>query len=238
MPLPTFYAKTKEKKKQTVIEMSKEELVLLDFGLSPFCMRVKIALAEKGLAYEVRAEHDLFGGKSELLIKSNPTFKKVPVLLHNGKALCESTVILSYIDETWPTPPLLPPCAYARAQARFLADYVDKKLFQATYNITMRKDQDAETLKKDLLQVLKVLEEALGEKNFFGGDTFGYADIATIPFALWYFTTDKLENFKCNSECPKLSSWVERCMQRKSVTKAIPDQETLSALLSKTMKIK
>lgn len=115
--------------------MSKEGLVLLDFWASPFCMRVKIALAEKGVEYESRAE-DIFGGKSELLLTSNPIHKKVPVLLHNGKPLCESTVIVGYIDETWSSPPLLPSCAYGRSQARFWADFIDKKVHKPNFPFT------------------------------------------------------------------------------------------------------
>ena len=107
--------------------MSTGEVVVLDFWVSPFCLRVKIALTEKGVAYETQ-EEDLFGGKSELLVKSNPIYQKVPVLLHGGKAVCESTNILSYIDETWPSPPLLPPCSHGRAQARFWADFIEKKV--------------------------------------------------------------------------------------------------------------
>lgn len=107
--------------------MSKAEVVLLDCWASPFCMRVKIALEEKGVEHENRGE-DLFGGKSELLLKSNPVYQKVPVLLHNEKPLCESTIIVGYIDETWPSQPLLPTCPYARAQARFWADFIDKKV--------------------------------------------------------------------------------------------------------------
>lgn len=107
--------------------MSKEELVILDCWVSPFCLRVKIALTEKGLEYEARAE-DLFGGKSDLLLNSNPIYKKVPVFLHNGKPICESTIIVNYIDETWPSPPLLPPSSYERAHARFWADFIDKKV--------------------------------------------------------------------------------------------------------------
>lgn len=107
--------------------MSKGEVVLLDCWISPFCMRVKIALEEKGVAYVSQAE-DLFGGKSELLLTSNP-HGKVPVLLYNGKPVSESAIIVSYIDETWTSSsPLLPACAYGRAQARFWADYVDKKV--------------------------------------------------------------------------------------------------------------
>jgi glutaredoxin len=105
----------------------KKRVVLLDCWASPFCMRVKIALEEKGVKYEDRAE-DLFGGKSELLLKSNPIYKKVPVLLYKEKPLCESTIVVGYIDEAWPSHPLLPTCPYARAQARFWADFIDKKV--------------------------------------------------------------------------------------------------------------
>lgn len=105
--------------------MSKGEVVLLECWASPFCMRVKIAQGGKRcVALEDRAEN-LFGGKSELLLKSNP-HQKVPVLLHDGKPICESTIIVGYIDEAWPTQPLLPTCP--RAHARFWADFIDKKV--------------------------------------------------------------------------------------------------------------
>ena len=100
---------------------------LLGFWGSPFCGRVKIALEEKGVPYEER-EENLFGGKSELLLKSNPIHQKVPVFLHDDKPVLESAIIVNYIDEVWPSNPLLPTCAHARAQARFWADYIDKKV--------------------------------------------------------------------------------------------------------------
>lgn len=103
------------------------DVILLDCWVSPFCMRVKIALEEKGIKYEDRAE-DLIGGKSELLLTSNPIYGKVPVLLHNGKPLSESSIIVGYIDETWASPPLLPSCPYGRAQAKFWVDFIDKKV--------------------------------------------------------------------------------------------------------------
>ncbi|KAG8489309.1 hypothetical protein CXB51_017350 [Gossypium anomalum] len=158
--------------------MSKAKLVILDCWVSPFCMRVKIALNEKGLEYEAQAE-DLFGGKSELLLSSNPIYKKVPVFLHDGKPLCESIIIVNYIDETWSSPPLLPPCSYGRAQARFWADFIDKKL-----------------------------EEALGDKDYFIGTTFGF-----------------IGGFTVEAECPKFSNWMKRCLQRESVAKVVPPPE-------------
>lgn len=104
-----------------------EEVVLLDLWVSPFGQRCRIALAEKGVAYK-NQEEDL-SAKSELLVKSNPVHKKIPVLIHDGKPVCESLIIVQYIDEVWSDrAPLLPAEPYARARARFWADYIDKKV--------------------------------------------------------------------------------------------------------------
>ncbi|TKY49321.1 glutathione S-transferase [Spatholobus suberectus] len=103
-----------------------DEVVLLDFRPSPFGMRVRIALAEKGIKYEYK-EEDL-RNKSPLLLQMNPVHKKIPVLIHNGKPICESLIAVQYIEEVWKDRnPLLPSDPYQRSQARFWADYVDKK---------------------------------------------------------------------------------------------------------------
>lgn len=100
-------------------------VLILDCSASPFCLRVRLALEEKGVAYESR-EENLLGGKSDLLLNSNPIHKKVPVLLHNGQPVSESSNIVAYIDEAWSSKPLLPTTPYERSQARFWADYIDK----------------------------------------------------------------------------------------------------------------
>ena len=104
-----------------------DKLVLLDFWASPFAMRVRIALAEKGIKYESKEEN--LSEKGPLLLEMNPVYKVVPVLIHDGKSICESLIIVEYIDEVWhDKSPLLPSDPYQRSQARFWADYVDKKV--------------------------------------------------------------------------------------------------------------
>ena len=61
-----------------------------------------------------------------LLLQMNPVHKKIPVLVHDGKPVCES---VQYIDEVWKDKaPLMPSDPYERAQSRFWADFVDNKV--------------------------------------------------------------------------------------------------------------
>ncbi|CAL5403222.1 unnamed protein product [Camellia sinensis] len=180
-----------------------DEVILLDFWVSPFATRVKIALAEKGVEYESREEDR--SNKSPLLLKMNPVHKQVPVLIHNGKPVCESLIIVQYIDEVWNhKSPLLPCDPHQRAQARFWADFVDKKC------------EAQEAAKNDLIGCLEPLEGELGDKPYFGGDTFGFVDVALLG------------NFRIVVECPKLVAWRHRCMEKESVSKSsFPDHHKL-----------
>ncbi|GJT65723.1 probable glutathione S-transferase [Tanacetum coccineum] len=106
--------------------VQQEEVILLDYWASMYGMRVRIALAEKGIPYEYK-EQDL-RNKSQLLLDMNPVHKKIPVLIHNGKPVCESGIIVEYIDEVWnDKAPLFSDDAYAKGSAMFWADFIDTK---------------------------------------------------------------------------------------------------------------
>ena len=57
-----------------------------------------------------------------------PVYKKTPLLVHDGKPLAESLIIIEYIDEVWKQNPLLPIDRYERAKARFWAKFTDDKV--------------------------------------------------------------------------------------------------------------
>ncbi|XP_019239736.1 PREDICTED: probable glutathione S-transferase [Nicotiana attenuata] len=204
--------------------MANEEVILLDFWPSMFGMRLRIALAEKEIKYEHK-EEDL-RNKSPLLLQMNPIHKKIPVLIHKGKPICESIIAVEYIEEVWKdkAPNLLPSDPYDRAQARFWADYIDRKLYDFGRKLWTTKGEEQEAAKKDFIECLKVLEGSLGDKPYFGGESFGFVDIALIGYYSWFYAYETFGNFSTEAECPKFVAWAKRCMQRESVAKSLPDQ--------------
>jgi glutathione S-transferase len=212
-----------------------EEVKVLNLWASPFGMRVLIGLEEKGVKYEYQEEN--LSSKSELLLQMNPVHKKIPVLIHNGKPVCESLSILEYIDETWASSnPFMPSNAYNRARARFWADFVDKKVYGNGASLIMRgKGEVQEEAKRNILEYLGLLEGALNElsegiKPYFGGEQFGFMDIAFIPFASWFLAWETMGNWKIplNTQFPRLHEWVNACMERESVKKILPPPEKLA----------
>ncbi|TMX01094.1 hypothetical protein EJD97_025211 [Solanum chilense] len=204
-----------------------DEVVLLDTFVSVFGMRVRIALAEKGIQYEYK-EEDLMN-KSHLLLQMNPIHKKIPVLIHNGKPICESLIIVEYIDEVWKdkSTPLMPSDPYKRAHARFWADYIGKKIYDGGMKIWSSKVEEHKAANKDFIECLKVLEGELGDKPYFDGKNFGLVDMAFIPYYSWFPVYKKLSNLNIEAECPKFVAWAKRCMQKESVSKTLVDPDKI-----------
>lgn len=215
------------------------ELKLLGSFASPFVLRVKLALSFKGLSYDYLEEKDLHNSKSELLLKSNPVHKKVPVLIHNGKPVCESMIIIQYLEEAFADagPSLLPSDPHERAVARFWASYIDEKLFSSWMMVFRGKtDEEKAEGTKQSFAVAATLEGALSEcskgKPFFGGDTVGYVDVALGGFVAWIHAIDKLYGLKLfdAGKTPLLAAWLERFCELDAAKAVMPDVEKLVEL--------
>ncbi|KFK43910.1 hypothetical protein AALP_AA1G190000 [Arabis alpina] len=207
-----------------------DEVILLNFWPSMFGMRTMIALEEKNVKYDYK-EEDL-SNKSSVLLEMNPVHTKIPVLIHNGKPVCESLIQIEYIDEVWPDKnPLLPSDPYERAHAKFWADFIDKKVNVTARRIWAKKGEEQEA-SKEFIEILKTLESELGDKNYFGDETFGYVDIALIGFYSWFGAYNKFGNISIESECPKLIEWAKRCVKRESVAKALPESYKVTMFVS------
>src|SRR5207245_3163028 len=98
-------------------------LLLYEHRLSPYAEKVKIALAEKGVAVECRLP-DFMSGRDDAFAAANPRLE-VPALVDGDTRVFDSTIILEYIEDRWPTPPLLPAAPAERARVRMLEELCD-----------------------------------------------------------------------------------------------------------------
>jgi glutathione S-transferase len=195
-------------------------LTLYDAMPSANSERVKIALHEKGLAYErvtlVLARKDQ---KKPEFLKLNP-YGKVPVLDDGGKVLFESCIINEYLDERYPDPPLMPKDPWLRGRARVLVDYALNHIHEPywTLRAEMMKgphERDAalvEDRRAWLRGRLGYLEEALGDQPYFVG-AFSLADIDVWP------RFSRMESYGVlpAPPLPRLGEWLRRMKERPSV---------------------
>jgi glutathione S-transferase len=112
-------------------------VTLLNVPISPFGTKVKMAMLEKGIAFETR-EPDLeaaqAGGDPELTSATSPRLE-IPLLIDGDVVVFDSTVILEYVEERWPEPAMLPPTPAERARVRMLEDLCDTSYEAAVWGI-------------------------------------------------------------------------------------------------------
>nr|WAA68349.1 tau class glutathione S-transferases [Pinus densata] len=213
-------------------EGEKEQVKLLGVTLSPFVVRVCIALALKGIDYEF-IQVNFMHPKSELLLKSNPVHKKVLVLIHYGKPVCESMIIVQYIEEAWENkePNLMPKDPYDRAIARFWVAFVDDKLFPSMRAAFFGQGEQLQKEVEVTVTNFLLIEEALrtndcfAGKPYFGGDEIGLIDIALGGLSAFITGVEKAtDSVLIDAEkMPLLSAWLDRFCQLDVVKEAMPD---------------
>ena len=100
-------------------------MLLYDHPLSSYAQKVKIALREKGVAFEAKLPDSFGTGRQDdEFFAANPR-SEVPVLIDGETKIFDSTIILEYVEERWPEPPLLPKDPASRAFARMTEDVCD-----------------------------------------------------------------------------------------------------------------
>ena len=180
-------------------------ITLYDAARCPYCARVRIVLAEKGLEYDA-VEIDL-DDRPAWLYEKNP-LGKVPVLEEDGGlVLPESVVIMEYLEERYPEPALWPADPAERALGRLWVERFDDRLGRDYY--ALRRGGE----RKPLDERLGVLDRALEASPFLSGRGYGLADIAYFPWIL-----RARENLGVELESsPSLAAWFERLSERPAI---------------------
>lgn len=111
------------------------------------------------------------------------------------------------------------------------------QIYEGGTKLWKLKGEAQEEAKKEFIEILKLLEGELGDKEYFGGETFGLVDVALVPFVAWFHSYETFANFSVETEVPKLVAWGKRCMERESVANALPDPSKVYEFLCFLKKI-
>ena len=199
-------------------------ITLYEHPLSAYAMKVKIALNEKGLEYRTAIPEGMAKGQAGgEFLSANPR-AEVPALIDGDFAIFDSTVMLEYLEDKWPSPPLLPASPRERARVRMIEDVMDTQYEPNNWGSfeVLRYRRATGALAEKLLAFAKRnierlqgwLDAQLGDRPWFNGDAFGWGDLSVIPYlnrsAGYGYLPEKGS---------RLADWFERANRRETVAK-------------------
>ncbi|MCG8414305.1 MAG: glutathione S-transferase N-terminal domain-containing protein [Pseudomonadales bacterium] len=191
-------------------------------GTSHYSHRVRIVLAEKGVTVEtIDVDPDT---KPEDLASLNP-YNTLPTLVDRDLVLYEADIMMEYLDERFPHPPLFPVYPVARAQSR-LWIYRIKKDWCTLVDTIMAGDgtpSQLEKMRKELRESLISIAPIFAEKPFFMSDEFTIVDCCVAPI-LWRLPAMKIDLGKGKTVKP-LVEYRDRLFARDSVMASFSEQE-------------
>ncbi|MDO7911118.1 maleylacetoacetate isomerase [Pseudomonas sp. 22-AL-CL-001] len=163
---------------------------LFTYYRSTASYRVRIALALKGLQAQALPVNLLMGEQQDAgYLEINPQGRVPALRLETGQVLTQSMAILDYLEERWPTPPLLPADLLARAQARSIAGVIGCDV-HPLHNVAVLRWLRGHGVGETDVQAwithwigrgLVAVEQMLGEEGYCLGPTPGWADVFVVP---------------------------------------------------------
>jgi RNA polymerase-associated protein len=156
-------------------------MTLFSDPLSAYCHRVRMVLAEKGIAVDV-VDVDARRLPDEVM-DFNP-YGTLPTLVDRDLRLYESRIIMEYLDERFPHPPLLPVDPVSRANARLFIYRVDRDWYGPMGRIFNGSESEAAQARKELRESLISTTPIFAAHPFFMSDEFSLVDCCVAPL-LW-----------------------------------------------------
>lgn len=186
-----------------------------------YCHRVRIVLAEKGVTVDIVDVYD--DSKPEDLAQLNP-YNEVPTLVDRELTLYQPNVIMEYLDERFPHPPLLPVYPVARAQSRQLIHRIERDWCVHVDAILAGTEKEASLAKrrKELREGLIAVTPLFVEKPFFLNEEFSLVDCTFAPI-LWRLPLLGIE--LPAKQCKALLDYADRMFERDSFQASLSEQE-------------
>ncbi|MBT3736986.1 glutathione S-transferase N-terminal domain-containing protein [Pseudomonadales bacterium] len=158
-------------------------MIFYSDGNDHYSQRVRLVLAEKGVAVEIIDVDPAH--KPEDLTDLNP-YNSLPTLIDRELVLYQSQVIMEYLDERFPHPPLLPVYPVARAQSRLFVHRIQRDWCTAVDTIMAGKSKDTviDRARKELRESLVTIAPIFDGKPFFMSEEFTLVDCCVGPI-LW-----------------------------------------------------
>jgi RNA polymerase-associated protein len=178
--------------------------------------QVRIVLAEKGVNVDLVHADPI--NPSEDLLNLNP-YGSVPTLLDRDLVLFEARIIMEYLDERFPHPPLLPVYPVSRAESRKMMYRIEHDWYQLMQNIF--NDVDAQAAREALKDSLESLEPVFADKPFFLSDDFSLLDCTMAPL-LWRLPVLGIE---IDDSAKSLHAYMQRLFQRDSFKTSLTETE-------------
>lgn len=201
-------------------------MLLYDHPLSPYAMKVRMMLREKGIAFDATIPEGLGTGHDTGFSRHNPRLE-VPALVVEGRTICDSTIILDFLEERFPQPALMPADPFERAHCRETEEVCDT-LYEANnwglveLRFFGRGGEIADALRaaagKEIATLNGWLEGRLSGEGWLSGAQFGRGDIAAMPCV----TTAAMFGFP-PATGSALEDWVSRASTRPAVARTLEE---------------
>ncbi len=211
-------------------------MLLYEHPLSSYAQKVKIALREKGLAFDVETPAALGSGTAAGPFAAASPRNEVPALIDGNARIFDSTIILEYLEDKYPSPPLLPREPAARAEARMIEEVCDTLYEAVNWGLGeiawfkraegAKAEEMRATATRQTAALQAWLTERLAGRDWFNGERFGWADLGVAP----YLNRSFHYGLGTPAGSP-LARWRNRIRERPSVAATFKEFEAASELM-------
>ncbi|MSQ59068.1 MAG: glutathione S-transferase family protein [Betaproteobacteria bacterium] len=209
-------------------------ITLYEHPLSSYAMKVKIALMEKRIEFQpIVPDGMMTGAANAAFVEASPR-AEIPALIDGDTEVFDSTIIMEYLEDKWPNPPLLPRSPADRARVRMIEDVMDclyepnnwglGEVLRFKRATGAQADKMVAFSRESVTKLQGWLDRELGSRPWFNGDTFGWGDVACAPYVARSAVSGHPP-----AAGSALAAWLERVSARPSVAKAVEQMKQVIA---------